>query len=326
MNFPYIWITAILSTQTILAQDAVISHSLYRSIRVIDDRPDTARGASTGAFQQYFDAMMDLLTDSTAARSELWMQIRSFSAYGLHGPSHRGGTWIRAVLYARTSPDVPDAAASPVIAPGNGPDKTRDFAMLAVLDTTVETTTNLFKGSLHKRVTTATDEALTAFIARNIIRRPATDRLFNLAEIHGIETVVKQALPLYSTSTLKDGVYRNYRSFALQRPDGDIPGYDPRTTYILVQGGKAFIFTESGPLPLVRKADHFYYIGRISMYSETASEFASLSSLAVATAALGGPKLLVLWNLWKKKDFWMKMDPVSGHFVAEREVKKEERP
>jgi len=53
------------------------------------------------------------------------------------------------------------------------------YSVLDVLDTVVETTTNVFEGSLHNRVVSATDEALTRFIRANLRRGVAnTDRWY----------------------------------------------------------------------------------------------------------------------------------------------------
>jgi hypothetical protein len=291
------------------AQDTIVPHSRYRTIRVIDDRSDTTRGASPAVFQQYFDALMEELTDSTAARNELLLQMRDFHVYGFQRSStNRGGTWIRLVLYARPE----------------GEDKR--YGLLAVLDTAIETRTNLFKGPLHKRVLSATDEAVTRFVAANLTRAPDTGRRYSLEAIHAIENLTKLELPVYSAATLKDGVYRSYHSFAWQEPDGDMSTFDANRTYAVVQNGNPSIFVASNPLPLVRKENDFYYIGRISAYSATTSEFASLSWMAAAAALSGGLHVLTLWRVWVKKDFWMKMDPLSGHFAAMRQVKKEEMP
>lgn len=291
------------------AQDSVVPHSLYHTIRVIDDRPDTTRGASPASFQQYFDAVMDDLTDSTAARNELLLQIRSFHVYGFQRSSdNRGGTWLRLVLYARPEGEH------------------QRYGMLALLDTSIETTTNLFKGPLHKRVASATDDALTRFVAANLTRVPDAGKRYSLEGIHAIEGLTKLELPVYSAATLKDGVYRSYRSFAWQEPDGDMSTFDAHLTYAVVQNGNASVFVASNPVPLVRKENDFYYIGKVRSYSPTTSEFASLSTMAAATALAGGVRVFALWNIWVKKDFWMKMDPLSGHFAAERQVKKEERP
>ena|GEM_PF-4784158 len=294
--------------RTAQAQDTIVSHSLYQHIRIADDRQDTTHGATTAAYREYFDALMAGMTDSTAGSRELLLQIRNFHAYGFQeGNGHRGGVWMRMVLYAR-SDDAPP-----------------QYSLLSVLDTAVETTTNIFKKSLHKQAVSITDAILTRFIAANLQRTVVPDApRYSLAAVHGIENLTKLVLPVYAAASLKDGVYKTYRSFAMQEPDGDMATFRPDSTFAIVQHQQASVFVAAAPFPMVRRDNDFFYVGRIRVYAPTTTEFASISSM-VAFVATGG-RFAAFWTATQKKDFWMKMDALSGRFAATREVRKEERP
>ena len=140
---------------------------------------------------------MDDVTDSTARPGELTLQIRNFHSYG---DMHRGGVWMRMVLYARAT----------------GGDER--YSVLDVLDTVVETTTNVFKGSLHNRVVSATDETLTRFIRANLRRGLANAaRWYGPGDLHDVENLTKSDLFVFTADTLKNGVYLSYSSFASQQ-------------------------------------------------------------------------------------------------------------
>lgn len=300
-------LTMAIAWQASLAQhgDVKVSHSLYDHVQVIDDRRDTAGAVGVNVIQDYFTHLIADLTDSTAGSGELSLQLRSWSVLDVETRFSRTGiNWIRIILYAP--------------AMGDG----RRYQMLASLDTVIEIPYgNVFKGSLHKRLSLAADRTLAAFIGNCLTRVAGSNEpSLDAAGIYNIDHVMKERLPVYTADTLRNGVYRSWQSWSLQQPDGDMSSYNPHTTYMLVKDHAAYFFLSDGYAPLVKKGGDFYYIGQVNAYSATSSEVASLASMAASFA--GGVPFFSIWSVWRKKDFWMRMDPVSGHFVVERAVEK----
>ena len=150
-----------------------------------------------------------------------------------------------------------------------------------------------------------------------------------------IDSIEKNKLPLYTSNTLTDGIYYNFRSFVNQQPDetgisatfdkkgkpqrisytnkkGQKVEIESRFIYAFVHEGKPYVSGEFSCYPLEKRGDDFYFTGK--------AVDAKSSDVAMATAFFG-----IIGGLMASSAtsvFEMKIDHLSGGFIRIKEVNK----
>ena len=305
-----------------------IQQSLYNSFRFIDARYDTTsvgviqRGAlnmgkilvTDKPLAEQAKSVFTALTDSTTNNGELILHIRQFSmiemAAGAFG--QKGYCYLRANLFAGN----------------NG-----SYRQLSKFDSviTVKSSYDITKDMLK----TGSD-LITGFIADNLLKEPVETESYNLADIYRIDSLEKRELTVYQTDVYKDGVYRTFRSFIDQTPDGQITAkvkkkeiFDiyvfnkkgkkekvwQKDTYAVVYNGVPYISTEFDYYPLYKKDGDFYFTGK--------SRGALFSTDAIVTSVLFSVFLGGLFiTPYGEATFKMKIDHLNGGFIRLKQIGK----
>jgi hypothetical protein len=150
-----------------------------------------------------------------------------------------------------------------------------------------------------------------------------------------IDSIEKCELSLYSSSGLKDGIYKSFSSFVNQQPDEtgvSVEFYknekvktirftnnkdrqqeiESRFLYAFVYQGKAYVSGEFSCYPLEKRGNDFYFIGKAkdAKGGEVAAAsffFGIIGSLMASSAT---------------STFEMKIDHLSGGFIRVKEAEK----
>lgn len=255
--------------------DAKVSHSLYTSINVADARADTSNFGivQTGAlnrngwvvsekpFSNEIKRILSSLTDTTAAKGELLLQLRQFNFAEVPGAlGENGYCAFRAQMYAKK---------------GDAFYKINSIDTLLHLRSKIDVTNKTLRsGSLE----------LTAFIRASLLLAPANDALaYTANDIAHIDSVEKANIKLYTTNVYADGLYLTYQSFKNQVPDriglnipndyvytGNVSAPDDKgrmkdvklkKTYAIVYKGAPYIVTEFGFYLLSKQNGEFTFTG-----------------------------------------------------------------
>ena len=301
-----------------------IQNSLYNSIRFIDERYDTTlvgiiqRGlfndrvmlVTKQPLQEQIRSVLTSLVDSTAKSGELILHVRQFSLSEITASfSEKGYCYLKANLFAGN----------------NGSYKLLNkFDSIVVVKAT-DVTKNLLKTG---------SEVITGFIASSLLKEPVDTELLSLNDIYRIDSLEKRNLAVYNNAVYKDGVYRTFRSFVDQTPDGQITAkvkkkeiWDiyvlnekgkkekvwQKDTYAVIYNGMPYISTEFDYYPLHKKDGDFYFTGK-------AKATANSADVMVASMLFGVIGGLLAANA--NATFEMKIDHLNGSFVRLKEVKK----
>lgn len=300
-----------------------IPNSHYRSIAFIDSRYDTSHMGivQLGAFNKkakvnpkvplsnQLTNVLNALVDSSAMEGELLFQLRQFSFAEITGAtSERGYCYMRAILYEK-----------------NG----GMYHKLGTIDTVIliksfDVTRPLFRRSSY---------LISTFIADHLVQAPVVTRAFTFNDVLNLDQLEKRDIPVYATSSYKDGLYETYQSFMQQLPDKAIEVTmkkdkisDVKTTgvdgkkekvrakeiYAIVHKGQPFIATDYGYYPLQKSGDDFYFTGKAKVTANT-------GDVIVAGVFFGIIGTLIASDA--SSLFEMKLDHLNGGFMRIREIK-----
>ena len=303
-------------------------NSLYSSMRFIDARYDTTsvgiiqRGAlnlwvklvTRQPLKEQVESSFMALTDSTANAGELILIMRQFSlvefAAGILG--QKGYCYMRANLFAGNNGSYKQLSS---------------FDSVVMVKSSYDVTKELLKTG---------SEVITGFIAGSLVKKPVEKESFNLNDIYRIDSFEKRNLAVYQTDVYKDGVYRSFRSFIDQTPDGQITAkvkkgeiWDifvfnkkgkkekvwQKDTYAVIYNGVPYISTEFDYYPLIKKDDDFYFTGKVRAAVFSAD---AIVTSVLFSALLAG--LVIIPN--GEATFDMKIDHLNGGFIRLKQVKK----
>lgn len=154
------------------------------------------------------------------------------------------------------------------------------------------------------------------------------------ADLNNYEAILRQKLPLYSTATLKNGVYTDYISFASQKPLGNYElmknskgeivrakfGEDRiplSKMYTFVDNGIAYIPTIAGNLELKKDEKGFYvYSNRKSIFPEEINTI--YYSFGIVGGIAGAINASVKHDKAMKSDKYnIYIDSLNGNFIFE---------
>lgn len=299
-----------------------VSHSLYNKIGVLDIRKDTTSMGiiQTGAFNKntkviakepldnQFNHILNALTDSTAKSQELLIQIRQLSFAEVTGSFKENGYfYLRAGLYAKQP---------------NGYQEIKTIDTISQISSGVDVTKALLqRGS----------ETIAGFIASNLNKAPAAEKIYSYTDLIRIDSVEKRNLKVYNTTTYADGLYLTYQSFCNQVPDAPIivtnnfidytmktPGEKGKLkkvksdkVYAVVYQGQAYIATKYDYYPLKKTNDDFFFTGKASATPSTVG-------MITARAFFGILGTLAASNA--EATFEMKIDHLNGDFIRIKEI------
>lgn len=305
-----------------------INKSLYNSIRFIDGREDTAlvgvinRGVlndrvaliTKQPFKDQVSSVFTALTDGSAKNGELVLHVRQFIMAEIHNGSlaGKGYCYMRANLFA-----------------GNNGiyRQLQSFDSVVAVKSTYDVTKDVLKTG---------SEVMNGFIASNLSKEPVGTEVYSLDDIYKIEFFEKKNLAVYQTDVYKDGVYRSFRSFVDQTPDGQITAkvkkneiWDiftsnkkgkkekvwQKDTYAVVYNGVPYISTEFDYYPLHKKNGNIYFTGKARAIVFSADAIVTSTLFLVL---LGG----LLMPFYGEATFDMKIDHLNGGFIRLRLVKK----
>lgn len=301
------------------------ANSFYKSILLLDIRTDTSNLGivQKGGFNRkekvvpeiplsgQFNDLVNHLADSTSKSGELLLLLREFNFAEITGAmSEKGYFHFRAILYAKA---------------------VNDYLQLQTLDTVV-----LVRAmDVTKKMFREASKAVTEFIAGNLSKQPVRGMVLTQELLPKIDSIEKSKLPLYSQTTLTEGIYKSFQSFVNQQPDetgvsvsfykdGKVKtisftnGKDRRQeiesrfTYAFVYEGKAYVSGDFSCYPLEKRDNDFYFIGK--------GKDAKGGDVAAASFFFGIIGGLIASSA--NSVFEMKIDHLSGGFVRIKEIEK----
>jgi len=301
---------------------AVVSHSLYQTIDFLDSRADTsnlgwvqkgvlnapARVVAEPTLGQQLTNALAALTDSTAGDGRLLLQLRHMQFAELTGAfAEKGHCYMRVSLYA---------------------EQDDRYFSLATLDTVVSVNSMEVTNGLLRH----TGNTLVDFIAVNLTRQPNTQTNYSRVEVMAMDSIEKRNIPLYTTDTYAEGLYRTYQSFAAQIPDAQLEVREkagaetrvmvsdasgkarkvrPKDVYAIVYRGTPYVATSYGYYPLWHEGNDLFFMGKDKVTAAT-------SNVIVASAFFGIVGALVASNA--DAAFEMKLDHLNGGFIRLREI------
>jgi len=309
-----------------------ITGSLYSTIAVTDIRYDSS---NLGMVQQGFSKKNYTVVPDTsfnvqaqkvldaiapgAGNGHLLMLLRFFKFTELMDRSKQTGyCYFRANMYAK---------------------KDGRYFPLSVIDTAIvirrssyaELNALLFKESSH---------AITAFISKNLVIAPVNADSYTLEQLVQVDSIEKRAIPIYSASSFKDGIYLTYPSFKNQVPDLEIKSVDtsdneiamlhakkqdggtlrvnPRELYAVIHAGTIYMPAGRGYGILKKRDNDFYLKGEAAVtYDNVAGHKIVGAVLLGAPGILSNPKA-------SYRHFEMKLDHLDGLLIKIRELSREE--
>jgi hypothetical protein len=173
---------------------------------------------------------------------------------------------------------------------------------------------------------------ITDFIASNLTQKPQQPDHYTLHELMHLDSIEKRSIPVYNTSTYKDGAYTTFGSFMNQVPDKEatvtikegnisrvqVPGEDGKPVkirskdlYAVVHNGEPYIATDFGFYPLQKRDDDFYFVGKAKVNANT-------GDVLVASMFFGIIGGLIASNA--DATFEMKIDHTNGGFIRLNQV------
>lgn len=302
------------------------SNSLYRIVRLVDARADKRNFGivQLGAFNKkarvitdtpldlQLSHVMEAMTDSTAQKGELILLLRQFNLAEVTGAfSERGYCHFRAVLFSK---------------------KSEGYQKLESVDTVIVVKAmDVTKGLLKQG-----SKALTDLLMTNLNKAPSDSIIYSEQDVVNFDNLEKRSLPLYTSASYKDGIYKNFDAFLHQIPNveafevefskdnkpsvikersekGKEDKVPAKAMYAFVVNGQPYITTDFGYYPLAKRENDFYFTGRAKVPSNS-------NDVMVASMFFGVIGALVASNP-SNAVFEMKIDHLTGGFVRIREVK-----
>lgn len=185
-----------------------VANSLYKTIRLVDVRPDKQNLGivQLGAFNrkaivttetpldEQLSRVMTALTDSAAQGGELFLLLRQFSFAEVTGAmSEKGYCHFRAVLFAKQGDS---------------------YRKLDRIDTVITVKSMDVTKSLLRQGS----KIITELVATNLAKAPAEGPGYSSGDVVHFESLEKKSIPLYTATVYKTGIYKTFRSFADQCP------------------------------------------------------------------------------------------------------------
>jgi hypothetical protein len=320
-----------------------ISNSLYNTLQVFDQRPDTTDFGfmELGSFatrktmsvrtplSEQFSVFLNSMTDASSHNGALVLQIKRFNFTTIRQQyGSKAYTFLRLRLYGKMD--------------------SSGYHQLDMLDTTVTVNFgNIFKGSLQKRSFIATNQAITNFIETNLNHTPGQFAAYTISDIKNIDSAEKSSLALYTVASLKDGIYPDFTSFKNQQPDstikytvkfkdarkksqvGNPEGFSidlPLTSfYAVVYQGKVYVANKYGFYLVEKKDNDFYFTGTIDVSPDESAVLATDVATHVLLGSLGGIADAIASPKHGKATFDMKIDYMKGAFIPIKQVNTEKQ-
>ena len=263
--------------------------------------------------------LMARLTDSASGAGTLLVQLQSFYIYS----SDEQHAALRMNVYALGK---------------------QCYQELREIDTLLTVGTGML-GHHGKKIVPAVSKAIWSIMAGVLSKTPdpAAD-YYSYAEVRRIDAVKMSRLPLYRAGdSLPDGVYLNFKSFLQLQPDytrllvDTIAGWEratvtvatpatpsepvvPEQLYAFVKNGRAWISTGSRYHLLQRDSTGFYFIAKIAVESQGATNAANMAGWAVFFASAFRLPLAQVYGLTVRKKFILQLDYRNGSFVPVKPV------
>lgn len=301
--------------------------SYYKTIKIIDDRIDTtslgivqqgalnakARVVPASPISDQFQSILNTLNGETTEDGTLLLYIKQlYFAEVTASFSEHGYFYFQGFLFGKND----DGTYSLI-------DKTDTVIDHKASDVTKET---LRKGS----------EMLGDFIAKNISKKPETTLRYTFAQIKNYDDIEKQSINFFSSSQLKDGVYKDYISLKNQQPQQEITnakfyGSMPKIVriyetvdgkekeikkddiYAVVYKGEPYIYLPIENLftKAEKRDNDYYFVGKIRSGTNS-------GNVLSASAMFGIMGVLIASN--PAYPFEQKIDYINGGFIPIKEI------
>jgi hypothetical protein len=252
--------------------------------------------------------VVEVLTDRSSGKGTILFQLRQLKFVEYAGiTSDRGYFNLKASLYAQQG---------------------ERYRKIKTIDTVVE-----FYGKTYLLFTEGS-KILTSFIKNNLPKPPREKTTYSYTEVVHMDSVEKSKIMAYTIPTLKDGLYRNYKSFMNQEPDeevvvkrkgdelisvktdagnGKLFTIKSKEAYAVVDKGQAFIVADNSFYPLNRVNNDFYFTGKAKVGASTSDVIMFSTTLLILGVGFTDDV--------SKATFDMKIDHTNGEFIRLRRVK-----
>ena len=252
-------------------------------------------------------ALLDSLTDSTAAGGELLFQLRRFRFVEDNSTRY---CYLFASLYASS---------------GDG------YRPLASLDTVII----LVNGNIRKDLMGEANLLLTDFIAKALTAQPMDSVVYARGDLEHIDSIEEMRVAVYRTDRYVEGVYSSFGAFGNMEPDvqgvvdmrknGDIASVkivdstgrkvkaDRKKIYAVVSNGMPFLVTEYGYYPMQRVGREFVTVGDVRSVP-------SMNDLGTAQVAFGLIGRALAKSGYERK-YQLMIDHLNGRLIHLRELK-----
>lgn len=236
---------------------ATINNSLYTDIEFIDDRPDVEYNVlkiNSGTFESNLRKIVNNATiNSMSKNGKLLLQLRNLRMTDIPNKDMTRVNF-RANLYERKGDSyylINSLESATVI-----PDKKNYQEILS--------------------------SYISDYVINNLQAAIIDEEPYTIDDVRNVSLVEKQLIPLYSETSLKDGVYKTFKDFARQEPlpydvttkfkkdelkevkiptgkDGKLTKVQPKEVYAVVVGGQPYIATDKKYIPLYKDGDNFFF-------------------------------------------------------------------
>lgn len=300
-----------------------IKNSLYNALNVLDSRQDTTHFGivQLGAFNRKAEVKISApiesqlqkafnhQLDSNAQNGKLLFQIRQFYFAEITSSfSEKGYCYLKADLYANNNGNYKRLARIDTV------------AIVSAMDVT-------------RLLMRQSSKLITDFIATNSAQKPVDAEDYTFADIMKIDDIEKSKIKLYTTENLAEGIYHTYSDFKLQQPnstnftvstqqspkvfiekEGKKEQLKPKEIYAFVKEGKAYIATEYGYYPLIKRDNNFYFNGKIKVSADNAS----VMTASLFFGIIGG----LIASMPNAQTSELKIDHQTGEFIREKTTTK----
>jgi archaellum component FlaG (FlaF/FlaG flagellin family) len=302
-----------------------VTVSLYNKIKVVDARPDTtnygivqkgmmdenAKVILKQPLQIQLNNILADLVDEKSGQGEILIQLRQVTFAEITKVfSQKGYFYMKAIIYGKDA---------------------EGYKRLGKIDTLVTVSAGDVTGKLLRTGA----ETISNFIAANLNKAPSASANFSYNDIAKVEDSEKSNVKLYTTTTYIEGLYKSFKSFADQTPDGtfivdgktvkkstvkifDVKGAKVKpkldSIYAIVYQGKPYIATSYDFYPLEKTNSDFYFTGKVPPGSNTSEIMNGYALMGVAGALLAAGSNVA-------PTFDVKIYHLNGDFIRLKEIK-----
>jgi hypothetical protein len=290
--------------------------SLYSRIDFLDSRADKSSIGTVAAgalgnrdgllvlklpAKVQIEEILHKLLDSVAGEGELLLQLRRFKFVEAAGTRY---CFFCVTLYAKAE---------------------ERYRKLMTIDTTFV----FAKGEIKGRLTKVASACLAGFLTDALMMQPEDSVSYGAYDLTQMDSIEKSRLRLYSDTNFVDGLYKDYASFSIQRPDlqatvkvnrkGEISSVyvdsaekgrskvKERKVYAIVYKGRPYIGTEYGYYPLENLGEDLYFTGDVRI---AASE-GDLIAAQFATGLIG----TMIAKAGSRTTYRLLLDHIGGTFI-----------